>query len=111
MKRIICFVRPHRLELIKTAIASLDITGLSVAEVRGTGNSPESAPWGAVAGVAPLPIRSRLEVVVRDEQVEPVIEAILANGRTGETNDGKIFIEEIVDAIRIRTQERGDSAV
>lgn len=111
MKRIFCYLRPHRLELVKTAIASLEITGLSVADVRGTGNSEETPPWGAVAGVSPLPIRSRLEVVVRDEMVEPVIQAILENARTGEANDGKIFIEEIVDSIRIRTSERGDSAV
>lgn len=111
MKRVICFVRPHRIELIKTAIASLEISGLSVAEVRGTGNSAETAPWGAISQVAPLPIRSRLEVVVKDQQLEAVIEAIIVNGRTGEANDGKIFVEEMQDAIRIRTGERGDSAV
>jgi nitrogen regulatory protein P-II 1 len=110
MKRVICFVKPHRLELVKSAIAALDVTGLSVADVRGTGNSPETSAWAAV-GAAPLPIRSRIEVVIPDVLVDDVIEAILRNGHTGEPNDGKIFVEDVQDAIRVRTNERGDLAV
>jgi nitrogen regulatory protein P-II 1 len=110
MKRVICFVRPHRLELVKSAIAALDVTGLTVADVRGTGNSPESSPWAA-SGAVPLPIRSRIEVVIQDEMLERVVEAIISSGRTGEPNDGKIFVEEVADAIRIRTGETGNEAV
>jgi nitrogen regulatory protein P-II 1 len=110
VKKIICFVKPHRLEMVKSAIAALDVSGLSVADVRGTGNSPETSAWATV-GAAPLPIRSRIEVVVTDERVEEVVDAILRSGRTGEPNDGKIFVEEVLDAIRVRTQESGGNAV
>jgi nitrogen regulatory protein P-II 1 len=110
MKKVICFLKPHRLEMVKSAIAALDVTGLSVADVRGTGNSAESSAWSTV-GAAPLPIRSRIEVVVNDELVEQVVEAILRHGRTGEPNDGKIFVENVEDAVRVRTRERGDQAV
>jgi nitrogen regulatory protein P-II 1 len=96
--------------MVKSAIAALEVTGLTVADVRGTGNSPETSAWTTV-GAAPLPIRSRIEVVVSDLLVDEVVDAITRSGRTGEPNDGKIFIEDVADAVRIRTNERGADAV
>ncbi len=58
-----------------------------------------------------LPIRSKLEVVVRDGLQEAVIAAVTASARTGSPGDGKIFVEQVEDAVRIRTEERGDAAV
>jgi nitrogen regulatory protein P-II 1 len=110
MKKVTVYMRPHQLEIVKGAIAALGVTGISVADVRGTGNSPEVNAW-SVSGAVPLPIRSRLEVVVVDEMVEEVIEAILTTGQTGETNDGKVFVEPVENAIRIRTGETGEVAV
>lgn len=112
MKRIIAFVRPHRLEGVKSAVAALGVSGMTVADARGTGASPETA--GVFAGeghLIALPVRSRMEVVVPDDLVEEVIDAITREARTGESGDGKVFVEPIADAIRIRTEERGDSAV
>jgi nitrogen regulatory protein P-II 1 len=90
MTRITCMIRPHRLEAVKSAIAALNVSGLNVSDVRGTGNSPESAAW--FGG-------------------EEHVEAILEHARTGEPGDGKIFVETVVDALRIRTGERGEAAL
>lgn len=112
MKRVICFIRPHRLEAVKSAIASVGVTGLSVSDVRGTGNSPESTDLlGGNEGVIALPIRSRVEVIADDEVIDSIVDAILQAAQTGDHGDGKIFIEPVLDAIRIRTEERGSAAV
>lgn len=112
MVRIICFIRPHKLEQVKSAIAGLGITGMNVADSRGTGNSAEKAHWlGGSDDLISLPVKSRVEVVVPDDLREAVVEAIAENARTGEPGDGKIFVEAILDAIRIRTGETGETAV
>jgi nitrogen regulatory protein P-II 1 len=105
-------IRPHKLEQVKSAIDSLGVTGLNVTDVRGVGNSPETPSWFAgEQHLVALPIKAKLEVVAPDELKDALIESILENARTGEPGDGKIFVEKVVDAIRIRTAERGDSAV
>ncbi|HEY0866230.1 MAG TPA: P-II family nitrogen regulator [Fimbriimonas sp.] len=112
MVRIVCYLRPHRLEPVKSAVASLAVTGMTVSDVRGTGNSRESADWlGGDPNLIALPIRAKIEVVVPNEMQEEVVEAIVESAHTGESGDGKIFIEPVVEAVRIRTEERGDAAV
>ncbi len=110
MVRIICLIRPHRLEPVKSAIAALGVSGMTVTDVRGTGNSPGGRAASA-AVVAPMPIQSRLEVVVPDDLREAVIGAIIEHARTGDPGDGKIFVERIADAVRVRTGERGETAI
>ena len=110
MIRIVAYIKPHRLEGAKTAVSALGVTGLTVADARGTGVSEEHTDLLSGAVVA-LPIRSRLEVVVTDELRETVVKTLVEACRTGEPNDGKIFVERIEDALRIRTGERGDDAV
>lgn len=112
MLRITAYIRPHHLEPVKSAIAALGVTGMVVADVRGAGNSPEATSYfGGESHVIPLPIRSKIEIVVPDELKADVVEAIIASAHTGEPGDGKIFVETITDAIRVRTGERGDAAV
>jgi nitrogen regulatory protein P-II 1 len=112
MVRITCFVRPHRLEAVKTAIAAVGITGMTVSDVRGCGNSPESTEWfGGEAGVVALPIRSKLMTVVPSRLAESAVKAILGVARTGRDGDGKIFLEPVVGAVRVRTKESGEAAV
>ncbi|MFY9235251.1 MAG: P-II family nitrogen regulator [Fimbriimonadaceae bacterium] len=112
MVRITCYIRPHKLEQVKTAIATLGISGMSVSDVRGTGNSPETSSWfGGEEHVIALPVKSRIDVVAPDDLREALIKTILDNARTGEPGDGKIFVEEILDAVRVRTLERGESAI
>ncbi len=110
MIRVFAYIKPHRLEGVKSAVAALGVTGLTVADVRGTGASEEHTDLLSGAVVA-LPIRSRLEVVVPDEMREPVVRTIVEAARTGEPNDGKVFVERVADALRVRTGERGESAV
>lgn len=112
MIRVTCYIRPHVLEPVKAAVASLGVNGMSVSDVRGVGNSSESSEWFAgEGGLVPLPIRAKLEVVAPDALREEIVQAILQNAATGQPGDGKIFIEPILDALRIRTLERGDGAV
>ncbi len=111
MKKIDCIVRPHKLEEVKTALNELGITGMTVSEVRGCGNSPPTDAWLGEETLIRLPIRLRLEMIVPDSMVEPIIETILQHARTGQPDDGKIFILPYRDAIRIRTEERGEAAV
>lgn len=112
MLRVLCYIRPHRLEAVKSAVAAIGVSGMTVSDVRGTGNSPETTDWlGGSDGLVALPIRSKLEVVIADEIMEEVLTAIQDAAQTGEPGDGKIFIEPVADAVRIRTQERGDEAI
>lgn len=112
MIRILVFIRPHRLEQVKSAIAAIGVSGMTVSDVRGTGNSPEPAQWFAGEGqVIPLPIRSRIEVVIPDEIKDAVVQAILDGAQTGEASDGKIFIQPVETAVRVRTGERGEAAL
>jgi len=112
MKRIVGYIRPHKLEAVKSAIAAVGGSGLSVSDVRGTGNSEEKPTWfGGDEQLIALPIRSKVEVVVADDLAEDVIEAILSHARTGEPGDGKVFVEKVLDSVRIRTEERGLDAI
>ncbi|CAN1558218.1 GlnK Nitrogen regulatory protein PII [Fimbriimonadaceae bacterium] len=112
MKRITCYVRPHRVEMVKSAIAAAEVNGMTVSDVRGVGVSPvREQRYSNLVGVVPMPIQAKIEVVVADAQVEEIVESILRNARTGEADDGKIFIEDVADAYRIRTHERGEIAV
>lgn len=110
MIRVVAYIKPHRLEGVKSAVSALGVTGLTVADVRGTGVSEEHTDLLSGAVVA-LPIRSRLDVVVTDDLRDEVVSAIIEAARTGEPNDGKVFVERVSEAVRVRTGERGDAAV
>lgn len=110
--RITAYVRPHKLEEVKTAVSNLGVSGLTVTDVRGRGASPEVASTFAGQEILiALPVRSKLETVVSAEMQEAVIEAVLRSAWTGEPGDGKVFVEPIEDVVRIRTGERGQDAV
>lgn len=112
MVRITAYVRPHKLEEVKTAVSNLGVSGLTVTDVRGCGSSPERpASFAGQEILVTLPVRSKLETVVPEAMQEAVIEAIVKFARTGEPGDGKVFVEPIEDAVRVRTGERGPDAV
>jgi nitrogen regulatory protein P-II 1 len=112
MVRITCYIKPHKLEAVKSAIAATGISGMSVSDVRGTGNSEETTAWfGGDESLMALPIRSKLMVVAPDELQEEIVAAILDVAQSGESGDGKIFVERVQDAIRVRTHERGEVAL
>ena len=112
MKRIEAFVRVNRLEAVKEALEAADIRGLSCEGVRGYGRQMGRTDLyrGSTYAVNLLP-KMRIEVVVRDEDLDAALDAITEAARTGEVGDGKIFVSEVLDAIRVRTGERGDSAL
>ena len=112
MKKIEAYIRPEKLEDIKSIIDKLGINGLSIQQVMGCGNQKGWKEFirGTEIDYNFLP-KIKVEMVVLDEQAEGVVAAIIATARTGEFGDGKIFLYDVQDAIRIRTGERGDLAV
>ena len=97
---------------MKHALEEAGIQGLSCEQVRGYGRQMGRTDKyrGSTYAVNLLP-KMKLEVVVRDEELDFAIEAIIEAARTGEIGDGKLFISEVIDAIRVRTGERGEAAL
>ena len=112
MKRLECIVRVNKLEDVKQALEDLGIYGLTCEQVRGYGRQLGRTDKyrGSTYAVNLLP-KMKIEVVLKDEQLEEAIEAILAVSQSGEIGDGKIFISEVIEAVRIRTGERGEAAI
>ncbi len=109
MRKIEAIIRPALLDEVKVALGEIGVTGLSVTDVRGLGSSKSSygRPYRQFT-IAEMPIRCKIEIVVIDEDVDEIVNTILKHARTGEPGDGKIFVLSMDDAIRIRTEERGD---
>ena len=112
MVRIEAIIRPSRLDEVKAALDDMGVHGISVLEIKGAGKQKGYTQHyrGSEYQVNLLP-KVQLIVVVADSQQERVIEAIEGSARTGEIGDGKIFITPVLEAVRIRTGERGDTAV
>jgi nitrogen regulatory protein P-II 1 len=112
MKRLECIVRVNKLEEVKQALEDMGIYGLTCEQVRGYGRQLGRTDKyrGSTYAVNLLP-KMKIEVVMKDELIEDAIEAILKVTQSGEIGDGKIFISQVEEAIRIRTGERGDAAV
>jgi nitrogen regulatory protein P-II 1 len=112
MKKIEAYIKPFKLDDVKSALMEIGVRGLSVSEVRGFGRQKGHTELyrGSEYHVDFIP-KSKLELVVRDEIVEQVIEVITRVARTGQVGDGKIFVSSVEDAIRIRTGESGESVL
>lgn len=112
MKRIDAYIRPEKLEEIRANLATMELNGLSISQVMGCGKQKGWKEFvrGTEIDYNFLP-KIKLEIVVRDEQAETVVDRICELAYTGEVGDGKIFISDVADAIRIRTRERGDAAL
>jgi nitrogen regulatory protein P-II 1 len=112
MKRLECIVRVNKLEDVKQALEDLGVFGLTCEQVRGYGRQLGRTDKyrGSTYAVNLLP-KMKIEVVLKDEQLEEAIEAILAVAQSGEIGDGKMFISEVIEAVRIRTGERGEAAI
>lgn len=112
MKLITSIIKPFKLDEVRESLAEVGVTGLTVTEVKGFGRQKGHTELyrGAEYVVDFLP-KVKVEVVVADDRVEAVIEAITKAARTGKIGDGKIFVSPIEQAIRIRTGETNDSAV
>ena len=112
MKKIEAIIKPFKLEDVKEALSSLGIEGMTVCEVKGFGRQKGHTEIyrGSEYTVDFLP-KIKVEVVLADTQVTGAVEAIVKAAKTGKIGDGKVFVSTIDEACRIRTSERGDSAV
>ena len=112
MKKIEAFIKPFKLDDVKAALAEVGILGMSVSEVRGFGRQRGHSEVyrGAEYKVDFLP-KIKIDIAVSDDDVERVVDAIIAAAKTGQTGDGKILISDLMEAIRIRTGETGDNAL
>lgn len=112
MKKIEAVVKPFKLDEVKEALQEIGIQGITITDVRGFGRQKGHTELyrGAEYVVDFLP-KVKIEVVVEDQMVERVVEAIIQAARTGRIGDGKIFIIPVDEAIRIRTGESGANAI
>ena len=112
MKKIEAIIKPFKLDEVKEALQDVGVQGLSVIEVKGFGRQKGHTELyrGAEYVVDFLP-KVKIEVVLDDDQVEGAIDAIIAAAKTDKIGDGKIFVTELPQAIRIRTGETGGSAL
>jgi len=112
MKKVEAIIRHFKLEEVKDALSELGIHGMTVSEVRGFGRQKghKEQYRGAEYTVDFLP-KAKMEVVVSDDQAQKVIDTIIQSARTGQIGDGKIFVSELTEMIRIRTGETGESAL
>ncbi len=112
MKKIEAIVRHHKLEDVKDALVKEGFAGMTVTEVRGFGRQKGHKEMfrGAEYTVDFVP-KVKLEVVVNDADVSKAVDAIIQTARSGKIGDGKIFISDLGDAIRIRTGEKGEAAI
>ena len=112
MKKIEAIIRHFKLEDVKNALAKLGIQGMTVTEVRGFGRQKghKEQYRGAEYAVDFLP-KAKVEVVVSDAQASSAIQTILETAKTGQIGDGKIFVTNLADVVRIRTGEAGEAAI
>jgi nitrogen regulatory protein P-II 1 len=112
MKKIEAIIKPFKLDDVKDALQEIGLQGMTVVEAKGFGRQKGHAELyrGAEYVIDFLP-KLKLEVVVTDEQLEPAIEAIQKAAHTGKIGDGKIFVTEVLNVVRIRTGETGTQAV
>jgi nitrogen regulatory protein P-II 2 len=112
MKMVVAIIKPFKLDDVRSALADVGVQGITVTEVKGFGRQKGHTELyrGAEYVVDFLP-KVKLELAVNDEQVDRVVEAIIETARTGKIGDGKIFVVDLGQALRIRTGESGSRAL
>jgi nitrogen regulatory protein P-II 1 len=112
MHKVEAIIRPEKLEIVKTALEELDHAGMTLTEVRGHGKQRGvTEQWRGRSFAVEYLTKVKLELVVRDADVDPVIELICDAARTGEVGDGKIFVTPVARAVRIRTGDSDEDAL
>jgi nitrogen regulatory protein P-II 1 len=112
LKKLEAIVRPHVLDAVKTALQEVGAVGMTVSEVKGFGRQKGHTETyrGSEYQVEFLP-KIKIEVVLPDELVEAAMDAVLKTAKTGKFGDGKVFVSSLEQVVRIRTAERGESAL
>ncbi|MDD1720880.1 MAG: P-II family nitrogen regulator [Euryarchaeota archaeon] len=112
MKKIVAIIRPNKLGIVKESLDDIGCPGLTVTEVKGRGRQKGITEiYRDRAYQIDLLPKLEINMVARDDKIDEIVEIIAKSARTGEIGDGKIFILPIEDVIRIRTGERGESAL
>jgi nitrogen regulatory protein P-II 2 len=112
MKMILAYLRPHKLDEVRSALTGIGVEGMTVVEAQGHGRQKGHTEVyrGAEYAVSFVP-KIRLETVVSDDLADAVVETLLATAGTGKIGDGKVFVLDVAQAHRIRTRETGDLAL
>ncbi|NQY90800.1 MAG: P-II family nitrogen regulator [Deltaproteobacteria bacterium] len=112
MKRIEAIIKPFKLDEVKEALGGVGVQGITVSEVKGFGRQRGHTELyrGAEYVVDFLP-KVKVEIIISDSQVDSVVETIASTAKTGRIGDGKIFVSDVSEVIRIRTGERGEEAL
>jgi nitrogen regulatory protein PII len=112
MKKIEAIIKPFKLEEVKDALSEIGIEGMTVSEVKGFGRQKGHTEIyrGSEYKVDFLP-KIKLEIVLPDNRVEAAVSAIVSAAKTGKIGDGKVFVANVEEIIRIRTDEKGDAAI
>lgn len=112
MKKIEAIIQPFKLEQVKDALKSIGIDGMTISEVRGHGRQKghKEVYRGQEYNVDLLP-KVKLEMVITDDRIDEVISKLTAAARTGKIGDGKVFVYDVAQAVRIRNDDRGDAAL
>lgn len=112
MKKLEIIVQPFKLEEVKESLKALGVDGMTVSEVRGHGRQKgHTEVYRGQEYRVDLIAKTKIEIVIADERLEEVIEAITKSARTGKIGDGKIFVYDVAEAIRIRNGDRGTAAL
>lgn len=112
MKKIEAIIRPEKLESVRRGLEKVGYSGLMISEIEGHGKQKGVVQqWRGEKYKVELLPKIRIEIVVKDEDAEKITVAIIDSAKTGEVGDGKIFISNIENAIRIRTGEKGEAAL
>ena len=112
MKKIEAVIQPFKLDEVKEALTGIGVDGMTITEVRGHGRQKghKEVYRGREYNVDLLP-KVKIELVVGDDRAEEVIKTLTAAARTGKIGDGKVFVYDVAEAIRIRNDDRGDAAL
>jgi nitrogen regulatory protein P-II 1 len=112
MKKIEAIIQPHKLEDVKEALKAIGVDGMTISEVRGHGRQKghKEIYRGMEYQVDLLP-KVKVEMVVSDQRADEVVQTVVNSARTGKIGDGKVFIYDVAQAIRIRNDDHGDAAL
>lgn len=112
MKKIEAIIQPFKLDAVKNALKRLGVAGMTVTEVKGHGRQRgHTEIYRGQEYVVDLLPKIKIEAILADERLEDAIQAIISSARTGRIGDGKIFVYDVMEAVRIRNDERGEDAL
>jgi len=112
MKKIEAIIKPHKLDEVKDRLRQIGISGMTVSEVKGFGRTGgKTEVYRGSSYVVDFVPKVRIEIVVKDSMAGESVQAVAATAKTGKIGDGKIFVTPVEEAVRIRTEERGDDAI